>query len=298
MKNYLREFLETFQFPDAAKTQLIAVYDELCEKGGEIQLFDFVNRYKQGLLTYDKSLQKIEMLANEKGINYLSLALVYLIFLADVLKTQYKEVGISEDIWRDSVSDLKYKALDCEGLCGIWGTQSVGFHKSFFEMTAFGFGKLQFKITEFNGEYHRNGLELDKKTPVVYVHVPRTGEKLDYASVENSYKRAQVFFKEYFGDVFKDRPFVFVYRSWMLFDRWKEFLSPQSNFMRFCSDYDVFASGEYGDYSTAWRVFYRPYEGDISKMPQDTSLQRACAQLIQREEKLGWGWGVYCPIFS
>lgn len=75
MKNYLREFLETFQFPDAAKTQLIAVYDELCEKGGEIQLFDFVNRYKQGLLTYDESLQKIEMLANEKGINYLYILL-------------------------------------------------------------------------------------------------------------------------------------------------------------------------------------------------------------------------------
>ena len=69
-------------------------------------------------------------------------------------------------------------------------------------------------------------------------------------------------------------------------------------FYVFLRCYDVFAQGEYEDYSTAWRVFYRPYEGDISKMPQDTSLQRACAQIIQRGEKLGWGWGVYFPKFS
>ena len=295
MKSYLCDFLQNFQFPDEAKTQLLAFYDELCEKDGSNLFSNYISEYKSGVVNYDAAIDKVKDLAGEKKISFFALALLYLIFIAEYLKIRYKKAGISENIWRDTISDLKYKAFDTKALYGVWGMKSVAFEKGVFEMKTFGFGKLQFKIEKFLGNYHKNGLHLEKHTPVLYVHVPKTGEKLDYEGVQSAYKRAAEFFKTQFRDIFKDRPMVFAFHSWLLFEKWKEVLSPQSNLMRFCGDYDVFATGEYEDYSTAWRIFDCPYEGDISKMPQDTSLRRACAQIIQREEKLGWGWGVYCP---
>lgn len=297
MKKYMVDFLDDFEFCQQAKEQLLKDYDRVISSEKQNAFFNCITAYETGEISYDDGIQSIQEIAKTLNINVYSLALIYLIFLTKSLKIRYQEQGISEETWRETVADLKYKALDCEGLYGVWGVNAFSWHKGFFELTKFGFGKLQFQLTNFNNEYAKNGLSLQKDSRVVYVHVPRTGGKLDYDEVQISYQKAKAFFKSRFADIFETQPLVFVFRSWMLFEKHKDILAEQSNFMRFCNDYDVFERGEYEDYSNAWRVFYCPYDGDISKLPQNTSLQKAYAEIIQKGEKLGWGWGVYCPEF-
>lgn len=295
MKAYLTDFLRKFDYPNAAQTSILQTYETLLARGGAEELRAVVSAYRARDIDYRAGIEKIKELAQKTDINEYALVLLYLIFLVDVLLEQYEEKGIEESVWFDTVSDLKYKAFDCEGLYGVWGDKDAGWHGGFFEFKKFGFEKLQFQLCTFGYTYEKNGLKLKEDDAVVAVHVPRTGEKLDYESVQRAYKKALCFFRKYFAETFENKPIVFTFKSWMLFDKLKKILPPQSNFMRFCADFDVFRKGEDEDYSSAWRVFYKPYEGDISKMPQDTSLQRAYAKMIERGEKLGWGHGVYFP---
>lgn len=98
---------------------------------------------------------------------------------------------------------------------------------------------------------------------------------------------------DFFKDEFKDRPIVFVCWSWLLFPRNKEVLSESSNLYAFVSDFDVFFSEEYPDYSEVWRLFDVNYDGNVDHLPQNTSLRRAYADWIRNGVKTGFGYGVY-----
>ncbi len=102
-----------------------------------------------------------------------------------------------------------------------------------------------------------------------------------------------ILLKKYYPEYFGNKPTIVVFRLWMLFDKWKEVLPANSNFVRFCADYEVVAEADHEDHSTAWRIFYKEYKGNIDEMPQDTTLQRACLDIIKKGEKLGYAKGVY-----
>jgi len=297
-EQYLDAFLNAFDFPDKAKEAIKNTYAMLVALGKAQTLFDCVEDFSTGRCTYNDGIERIRALAKETDTHEYTLILLYLVYAADVLKQRYIARGFDERVWFDSVSDLKYKALDCEGLFGVWGTKDASWHRGFFEMEKFGIGKLQFHPTEFGAKYEKNGIKLQKDSPVLYVHVPRTGGKLDYEGVQRSYTMATEFFQKHFPEKYADRPVAFVFHSWMLFEKHRQVMKPTSNFMRFCNDFDVFSRGEYTDYKNVWRVFYRYYDGDISAMPADTSLQRAYIDIIKNNEKTGWGWGVYIPDFT
>ena len=292
-KKYLQDFLDGYDYPLGAKETLLNAYERV--KDGAF--FRVVESY-QSALDYDGGLEKIRDLAVKTGVNEYTLTLLYLIFIADKLKEEYKTRGMDLQVWRDSMLDLKCKALDCMDYCGVWGTKDAPWHKQFFQLKRFGFEKLQFNLKDFANEYHKDGIHLEKESLALAVHIPQTGEKLDYESVQRAYQRAVPFFRKYFAEVFDGKPVVFFLKSWMLFDKLETVLKPQSNFMLFCKDFDVFRQDLYDDYSSVWRVFHKPYDGDISALPLDTSLQRAYAKWISDGEKIGYGWGVYCPPYA
>ena len=70
--------------------------------------------------------------------------------------------------------------------------------ESFFNMTRFGFQKLQFEIVPFRYHYEKDGIVLNPESPVLNTHIPRTGERLDPESVRRSYELGAAFFKESF----------------------------------------------------------------------------------------------------
>ena len=62
------------------------------------------------------------------------------------------------------------------------------------------------------------------------------------------------------------------------------------------NDFDIYASGEYSDYTEVWRLFDKEYDGDVSRLSSDSSLRRAYADLIQKGERTGWGKGVFAYV--
>lgn len=297
-KQYVIDFLVDFEFPDGAQAALAAAYDKLTATGMEAPLRRTVEKYEKKILSYNECIEQVKLIAIRGGLHEYTLTLIFLILLGRVLKREYGDRGIEERLWRESMLDLSYKAQDCHALFGVWGTKDAPWHKRFFNLTRFGFGKLQFDAGVFGGEYESEGLSLRADTPVLNVHIPRTGGKLDYDGVRAAYADATAFFRGFMPEKYEGRTVVFALKSWMLFERHGEFLPPTSNFMKFCSDFEIVETGTYPDYASAHWVFRRLYDGDLSALPADSSLQRAYIGMIRRGEPLGWGRGIFCPEWN
>ena len=261
------------------------------DKKGEI--YSLVESFSKSAISYDEVTDSLKTIFLSFDINEYTACLLTLALLLIVLEKTYIDKNLPLSVYFDVLRDLRYKALDCEGRFNVWGINGFSWFKEYFEFKKFPFGKLQYQLGHFNGDAEVNGVKINDGDNVLYVHVPRTGGKLDYESVRESYSMVDNFIKKYFPEYFNGKPTILVFRSWMLFEKWKEVLPANGNFMRFCSDYEIVGRADYEDYSTAWRIFYKPYENNPEEMPQDTSLQKACLDLIKRGEKLGFAKGVY-----
>ena len=255
-------------------------------------VFSLVESYEKEAISYDEVTDSLKHIFLSFSINEYTVYLLVLSLLVIALEKHYIKKGLPLSVYDDVVRDLWYKAIDCESQKGFWGVNGFNWFKEYFEFKKFGFLKLQYQLGHFYGNATIDGIEINEGDNVLYVHIPRTGGKLDYEGVRESYAQASSFINKYFPEFFNGKPVVFVFRSWMLFNKWKEVLPPNGNFMRFCADYQIVGEALYDDYSTAWRIFYKPYNGNPDEMPQDTPLQRACLDLIKKGEKLGYAKGV------
>ena len=293
MKKYLHDFLEYYDFPMDSRALLeeALAYIEADKELHEsfqyfLKCYDEDINYNLNILFEWMTGMGISFKA---GIHEYTGYLLLIICLSKRLKNYYEAAGVSEEIWHTSMNDIKWKMLECKDVYGIYGIFVPGWYAEFFSMKRFGLGKLQFELTLFGENYHKQDVCLTPKSSVIDVHLPRTGTKLSREDMKEAYKKAT----DFFGTSFVDKPIVFVCNSWLLFPRNKEFLSPESNLYGFISDYEIVAQGEDGDYWNLWRVYGTHYMGDITQMPQVTSMQRAYAKWIKEDTNMGWGYGVY-----
>lgn len=291
MKTYLTEFFEIFSYPQEARAAFLQAYDKImadpCLEGGFRGLLRLYAEDKD--MDYGQALKKMTELSAEAGIHtYTGHFLMFACF-SRTLREYYQKEGIEEQIWHTSMCDLKWKLDECRCVYGVWGTFVAEWFIGFFNMTRFGFRKLQFEIKPFGYHYEKNGIVLNPDSRVLNTHIPRTGERLDPEGVRQSYELGAAFFRERF----QIDPAVFVCYSWLLFPRNKEVLSPDSNLYSFICGYDILKTEEDEDYGEVWRLFDVKYEGDVEKLPQDTSFRRAYADWIRRGEKIGCAYGVH-----
>lgn len=55
--------------------------------------------------------------------------------------------------------------------------------------------------------------------------------------------------------------------------------------------YDIYRTGE--EDGDLWRIFNRMYEGDVTVLPEDTSMQRAYKNWLAAGNHAGWGEGIF-----
>jgi len=134
---------------------------------------------------------------------------------------------------------------------------------------------------------------------VLHLHIPATG-KLDFRECAESFRRSSIFFPRHFPEF----DFVaYTCNSWLLDPQLEGLLPPDSNLVRFLSEfylYPILSAGQEG----LRRVFgYVPE--DPARAPQDTTLQREMREhllkgghwrgaggFIMRRD-LDWGKRVY-----
>lgn len=286
MREHILEFLNGFDYEEAAKKTFLAAYDRIAADPEAKAAFDTaVARYETEKRWHwgDENLR----IVSRTELPVETVDFLLLLGHTRFLRELYRQQGIDDKVYHTSMCDLLYKCVECKLVKGIFGTFVTGWFGGFFDMTRFGFGKLQFEPSHIYCTYEKDGFRITPETRLINVHIPRTGGHLDPESRKQSYAQAADFFSERFGT-----EKIFCCSSWLLFPRNYELLSPGSNLIGFMDDYDLYNSGEYDDYHECWRLF-DTMETDPDKLPADSSFRRAYIDLIRKGEKTGYGQGIY-----
>ena len=289
MKNYLKEFLVSFEYPEESHPVLLEAYDKISENSEASAIFDsLMSEYDKSYnIDYKNALEIMKSVSAIAGVHEYTGALLLFICYSKRLKQYYIDAGLDLEIYKTSLLDLRYKIYECHGMYGIWGAFVAHWFPGFFYLDRFGFCKLEFEIIKFNDEYEKDGVKLSKDSKVINVHIPRTGTRLDEESRKRSYAMAAEFFAPRLGG----EPVIFVCSSWLLYPDHENFLPRHTNTYGFFKSFDIFARGYTKNRSNLWRLF-DTLECNPDKLPADTSLRRAYVEHLRRGGQTGWGRGV------
>lgn len=291
LKNYLLFFMEKYKFPQDSKETFLQVFESIFENQDAAKSFsDILNEYNQNInCDYQQMLENTTKIGDEFGIHQYTSSLLLFILLSKRLRENYAERGISEEIFFDSMNDLYYKLIECRTLHGIDGTYVAYWFWRFFNLTRFALGRLQFEVIKIYEEGTVNGTYFPKGSKAINVHIPRTGTKLSYEEVLNSYRLAA----EVFADEFIEQPIVFCCDSWLL-DPWLlTVLNPTSNIYSFSKDYKIVKTKECGAEYIARVVFEQNYTGNPADLSVKSSLHKAYSRRIENNEELNVAFGMF-----
>lgn len=293
LKENAKESMALLAFEEEAREFLIASLDRVLENEETWHGFcRLLEAYDQSCETdLRAAVAEMRILSEKAGIPAQTGALLLYLCMLPRLRRYYEEKGIDDAIFLATLPDLRYKMTECklvEGVYGLSAGTAEGWHPNMFRCKTLAFVRLQFVFGSAGFECEVDGVKIEKDTPVLHIHIPRTGGKLDRESTLASYRAAA----DYYRPFFEGKPIVMTSRTWMFWPRHEEFLKPESNMMQFYHDFQLVESGEYDDYSQVWRLFDCNYTGDVDALPQNTSLRRAYADMIRKGEKVGWGRGV------
>ena len=288
MRNYLNDFMTKWQYTDEDKAFLLEAYDKICANSEAKAEFDRILGVYEANIKCD---QYKELLVPAQNAGYLANVHKYtsglLIYMCMTkhLKKLYEERGINDQIFYDSMLDLRYKLEECKAVRGMVGSFVAWWFPGFFDLTRFALGRLQFEVVKFGHNYDKNGIVLTPDSKVINVHIPRTGTPMDKESCDAAYAQAREFFKEEAGE---NCPFIC--HSWLLFPEHANILPKHTNVYRFFSEFDVFESGE-NEGDDLWRLFDTE-DRNPNRLPTDSSLRRNYVEHMKKGGKLGWGLGV------
>lgn len=194
-----------------------------------------------------------------------------LLHIALDAKQRYDALGIDTAIYTDCMADIATWMRMCKKETGEIGTlHNFGWCMQPMLPRIIKLGRLQFEMIVLK-ERPQIGKPISytmampgnipSGIPALHVHIPE-GEPLSHGACLASYERA----KRFFPDIFGFAPEYFFCHSWLLAPELKEILPPQSNILKFASDFTIL----YTDADAAWRIF-----GSRKPWPQETSLQHA-----------------------
>ena len=252
-----------------------------------------IDCYKSPQTLDFKGMTKIvEKLSDKYGVHRYTFNMFALVCLIPSLEGFYVELGVPEEIFYDTLNDIKYKYDACNQVYGVVGVSAWTWYELILKLNVFQFGRLQFEYNTFFSydSYEKGGNKLIKGQEVLSVHIPQSGKPLDYESCKDSYRKAKEFFKKHFND----KPIPFICWSWLVNPNNKLFMKENSNILTFASDYDIIDVVEYKDYNAIapW-LFGKSRVDDLSPSDNDTSLQKRAKEYLKNGGKLACAYGVF-----
>lgn len=209
--------------------------------------------------------------------------LAVILHLAVKVKEKYSAAGISDEIYYDTMSDIR---IWCENNQNK-GLKNYGWLKNHVCFELFRIGRLQFQLFECKSKALRyDKLPFERGEKVVYIHIPQ-GEKLIKEKCIDSIKRAGGFFGKFFPDY--EYSYYFT-ESWLLFEGNRDFMAPDSNILAFASLYTHCYSMKI-DVQAIDRIFGKR-QLFKKNYPENTSLQKRAKQYMLKGNRMGAGTGV------
>ena len=193
---------------------------------------------------------------------------------------EYKKKEISEKIFFDTFSDITIWCENSRRRFGNYVLREYGWLWRHVEMMIFRLGRLQFEKMDSEWEADLGDIHIRKGKTVISVHIPE-GCPLDHAACEKSFRQAY----EFWGT---ELPYVC--HSWLLGAELRNFLSEDSNIMKFQQFFDI-VEVDYSIREGEERIF-----GRLRENPElyegHTSLQKKAKQHLLLGGRLGSGLGI------
>ncbi len=276
------QWLTDFSRRIGLPAQCIAEITELYEK--EKKHIDRLSKKKFTAASCGRILLTERLLKGERAYACL---LAAVILKAEEVLGLYRKKGISEEIFYSTMTDIRIWSENFREKRGTVGIDNLLWIQNHLSCKLFRLGRLQFQPFPFylppyvKGE-KRKSADLKIGERVLNVHIPQ-GEKLLKEDCERAFSAAEEFFSDY--------PYrAFMCDSWLLCERNREFMSEDSNIVRFSEMFEILGSSE-NSAQTIERVFGKK-EDDPSLYPEGTALQRQCKAYILSGGKPGTGFGV------
>ena len=293
LKHYL-EFIAKAQFEPKPLPQ--EATDYLTEKG-ELLLTTYEKDIEEIVaLLYEKdcsvkeTLELRQKLAEKSGVELYTVNFVFMVAASKRMKADYLAAGYTEEIFWETILDLKFKLFESKMVHNVWGNFVENWYDIFYKVAIFKLGRLEYEVCEYPEEgpvYTAAGVTVKPGDKLLSIHIPSSG-KLTKEMRMDSYKMAY----DFFSDMRGDKPLVCFCHSWLLFEGNRQIFPATMNLVDFMNDWDIVHSEEIDDFYDAWRLFGRKYEGDVSVLPQVTSQQKAMAAWLAEGKKTGEGLGV------
>lgn len=280
MKNllWLREFSLRINLPQEYIREITDLYKK------ESRHIDRLSAKKLTAVTYGKILSTEKLLKGDRAYTYL---LTAILLKAKETQKLYREKGISDEVFYDTMKDITVWSENFRQEKGFTGIDNLMWIQNHLNCKIFRLGRLQFQPFPFylppcvSKEKRKSaGIKIGAK--VLNVHIPQ-GEKLIKKECEKSFAMAEEFFRDY--------PYkAFICDSWLLCERNREFMSEDSNIIRFAEMFDILGSTD-NPAQTVERVFGKK-ETIPLLYPESTALQRQCKAYILSGGKPGTGFGI------
>lgn len=288
MKSYISEFMIEYEYPQEAKKAVLCAYEALEENEGFVYLLD--NYYKDETIDVEIEGGLFYEICKRNAVNFYTGKLVFYICLSKYLKDEYQKAGIGEEVYRGGAGDIHCKMMECFNVYGIWGIFASGWFSTVFRLKTFALGRMSYNVGTYSGEdFFVGGREVKNGDMFVSVHIPSSGKPFDRKTRIASYELAYNFYKECFGD----KEPLFRCESWLLYPVNREILSEKSNIVSFMDDFKIVSSYEHPDNRYLWRIFGSEYLLPAEKLPRDTSLRRAYADFLAKNNRSGAGVGFF-----
>ena len=236
-------------------------------------------------------LDKLTKISMGYGIKEYTLDFVFLLRATEVMHNIYKERGLSDELFWNTVMDLKYKYVECVNCKGVHGTFVGSWNTEFFNLHRFALGRYQFDMTTYGGEDFTAscGITIKKGDKTLGFHIPSSGIPLTDEVRLDSFKKAYDFFPEFRRE---DGLMIFECGSWLIYEGYKEFLPETSNILKFIGDFEIVSSESNDKFNDAWRIFDASGFKSPKKWDERTSLQRAFKKHVLSGGKTGHGHGI------
>lgn len=228
-------------------------------------------------------IDHIDRYADSVGEPNRMVRLAFCLYCVDRMYDIYKQKGLSDRVYLDSLIDLRVWALTCMRNYGEWGMEEFKWLQHALRGKVIRMGRLQFEenVYEYGPDYNAHGVSLKRDDPVIGVHIPEDGPFTTEQRLD-AYKQAY----KYFGNP------VFVCESYLLYPPQYDFLKPESNIIKFMNEFEVVHVHEDRFRQDMWRIFGLRERYDPKELPRETSLQRGYAEHLEKTNVNGWGYGV------
>ncbi len=285
--SYIRYIGELLSFPEDAVAYLMTAANAVNVQCHE-SMDEALAVFERSNYSFDGMKYRFSYMADKVGMSEYTVAMIFLMAACESLEERYASAGIDHSVFVDTMSDLRFKLLECKEVKGLWGTFVAGWYPGFFNMTRFACGRFQYEKREFKQFYGVGGHFLRTGDTVLNFHIPSSGVPLTDEIRFDSYRRAREFF---FPDA--KGPVGFVCSSWLLWPDYEEYIPDGLNLKNFRHDFTVISASPSEEFGNAWRVFGADAEKQAEELPERTSQQRLFKKFCMDGKAHGHGFGVF-----